>query len=343
MTDAHAAGALAVPASQRARPAVESAGTAVATRATSMATKRSVLSEIVLLVDGSGGVDVGRLQRTFPTVRVHVGRADARPAEVPDVRYEAWHSSTFDFWLFDRRVDERTDEGEPLVLRAPARHASRFAHEVLTRAQRRLDRRNVESRTALFDRVLEAHRALHDLEQSLVRADHDHALDCWQWTLRLDPTASAACQLAALLHDVERLETESVARIEQHAPDHRAFKEAHARGGAPLAAALVRGAGGDEALEREVARLVAASETPGADPDVALINDADALSFFALNSPGFVDYFGAAHARKKIAYTIGRMSARALEELPRVRLRPDVAALVADTLEAPVRQIEAVG
>ena len=37
------------------------------------------------------------------------------------------------------------------------------------------------------------------------------------------------------------------------------------------------------------------------------------------------------------------MSARALEQLPRIRLRPDVASLVRDTLEAPVREIEAVG
>ncbi|MDQ3036636.1 MAG: DUF4202 domain-containing protein [Myxococcota bacterium] len=323
--------------------------------------RRPVLSAIEIRVDGAGGIDVGRIQKAFPTVHVHVGRegsgwrelaraararsglASSPGAEVADVRFEDWHAPTFDFWAFDRLVDARVDAGRVLALRSPARHASRFTHEVLTRAQRRIERRNAQSRDPLFDRVLEAHRSLHDLERPLVRADYDHALDCWQWALRLEASASMVCQLATLLHDVERLESEADQRIEQHAPDYREYKEAHARGGAPIAAALVRGSGGDESLVRGVAELVAKSETPGACKEVALINDADALSFFSLNSPGFVDYFGAAHARRKVAYTIARMTARALAELPRIRLRSDVARLVSETLDAPIREIETVG
>lgn len=326
------------------RAARAAPGTRVAMRCAFM--QRGVLDAVELWVHGAGGIDVGRISSTFPTVRVVVGRARDRgdtEREI-DCREQDWHAAKFDFWAFDRRVDAAADAGRPLRLASPARHASRFVIEALTRAQRRADRRNVESRSAFFDRLLEGHRALHDLSVPLVRADYDHALDTWQWLLRLEPSASAACQAAALLHDVERLDTEAEARTEQHAPDYRAYKEAHARAGAGRAAALVRSAGGGEALAREVGALVAESEaSTGGATDCARLNDADALSFFSLNSPGFFDYFGAAHARKKVAYTIARMSARALAELPRIRLRPDVASVVAETLEAPLRPVQAFG
>jgi hypothetical protein len=309
-------------------------------------TKRNVLSSVTLSVEGPAGVDLGPLQRTFPTVDVRVQPA-VRGSHA-DVDHAAWRAPGFDGWAFDRRidalVDERVaDEHRSLVLRSPSRAAARFATEVLTRAQRRIERRNAASETERFDRLLEAHRTLHDLALPLVRADLDHALDCWQWALRLDPGATEAVQMAALLHDVERLESEADARVEQHAPDYRAYKEAHARAGAARAGALVCTAGGSEALADEVAELVAQSETPGASREVRLVNDADALSFFSLNSPGFVDYFGAPHAQKKVAYTLARMSGSALAELPRVRLRPDVSRLVADALHAPFRAVEAAG
>ncbi|UJR83449.1 Hypothetical protein I5071_55170 [Sandaracinus amylolyticus] len=308
--------------------------------------QRSVLSTLTLQIEGVANVELAQLERDFSSVKVSVVRVPAtRGASLdePDVDHDAWVSPRFDFWAFDRHVDAAVDAGRPLVIRAPARHAARFASEVLTRAQRRIERRNAASATARFDRVLDAHAALHDLSRPLVRADLDHARDAWQWALRLDPGAGEACQIAALFHDVERLESEADARIEQHAPDYRAYKEAHARAGAPRAAAIVLAAGGSEALAREVAQLVESSETPGASREVQLINDADALSFFSLNSPGFVDYFGTTHARKKVAYTIARMSARALAELPKVRLRPDVAQLVAEVIDAPFRAVEATG
>ena len=307
--------------------------------------QRRVLSELELEIEGAGGVDLSPIHKDFPTVRVQVSRAASAPEleHRIDVEHDAWISGRYDFWSFDRRVDDAVEAGRPLVARAPARRAARFACEVLTRAQRRIERRNAASETERFDRLLDAHAALHDVSRPLVRADLDHARDTWQWALRIDPGAGEAIQMAALLHDIERLESEADVRIEQHAPDYRAFKEQHARAGAPRAAALVRAAGGSEELARAVAELVGASETPGAARELRILNDSDALSFFSLNSPGFVDYFGVAHARKKVGYTLARMSARALAELPRIRLRPDLAKLVAELLDTPIRAVEATG
>src|SRR5205814_582070 len=83
-----------------------------------------------------------------------------------------------------------------------------------------------------FDKVLARHCELHDMNKPLVAADFDHARDTWRWVLRLAPHASLAVQVAALFHDVERLASESEARIEHRAADYEAFKKAHAAAGA---------------------------------------------------------------------------------------------------------------
>jgi hypothetical protein len=206
------------------------------------------------------------------------------------------------------------------------------ALEVVTRFQRLLAGRNEASATPLFDRVLAAHRELHDLSKPLVAADYDHALDTWRWVLRLAPDAVLEVQLAALFHDVERLTSESERRIEHHAPDYVAFKQAHAAAGARLAATTLRQLGTGEAVLARVEALVAQHERPGADPERQLLNDADALSFFSLNACGFLAYYGAEHTRRKVAYTLARLSPRAFLELASVRLSAPIAALVDDAL-----------
>jgi len=193
-----------------------------------------------------------------------------------------------------------------------------------------MDRRNEASRSAVFDRVLAEHRDAHDLAKPLARADYDHALDTWQWVLRLAPDADLAVQLAALFHDVERLSSEADARVEHQASDYQAFKDDHAARGAELAAALLAWVGVDAGTGERAARLIAAHEhLPGpGDPDAAalsLLNDADALSFFSLNSAGYLDYFGPEATRRKVAFTLRRLRPEARRYLDGLRLRPAVA------------------
>jgi hypothetical protein len=202
-----------------------------------------------------------------------------------------------------------------------------------------MDRRNAASRNALFDRTLAEHRALHDLAKPLVRADFNHALDVWQWVLRLAPGVDLTLQIAALFHDVERLTSEADARIEHQAPDYQAFKNAHARQSATLADAALQRAGVDEETRRGISRLIAGHEQPpvAGDPqaeDLALLNDADALSFLSLNSPGYLDYFGPAQTRRKVAYTVRRLAASTRRYITGMRLLPQIAAAVADELDA---------
>jgi hypothetical protein len=281
------------------------------------------------------------LTRDFPAVELR-SPTEVDPRDLPSLPLPAaeWESNFFNFYELDGRVDALAERGGPFALDILGGGAElpRIAREILTRCQRWLDRRNGASRGELFDRVLGRHRREHDLSKPLVRADYNHALDTWQWALRLAPEADLAIQLAALLHDVERLATEADRRIEHHAADYQAFKDGHAARGAELAEALLAEAGVDGATRQRTARLIAAHEHPAApgDPDagaIALLNDADALSFFSLNSVGYLDYFGPEATRRKVAYTLRRLRPGARRHLDGMRLRPVVAAELEAVLE----------
>ena len=261
----------------------------------------------------------------FPSVGFELGKIEDLPSL--SLTAEEWESPRFPFYELDVRLEEM--ELPRLDLAAEPGRLPRMTLEVLTRCQRLVGRRNAASSGPLFDLVLERHRALHDLDKPLVRADWAHALDIWQWTIRLDPGAGLAVQLAALFHDVERLVSEADVRLEHRAGDYQEFKDEHARRGAGMADRALAEAGVDAATRERVARLIAGHERPSEDPDLALLNDADALSFFSLNSPGYVDWFGPEAARRKVAWTLARLRPEARRRLSGVRLRPDVAEMLA--------------
>jgi len=278
---------------------------------------RPKLSRVRLVTEGD--VSIARLASELPTVSVEITNMPG--ACDPIVDADAWTTTT-NIGAIDSEVARRA--AETVSVRGDAGSLEQTAIEVLTRCQRFLDRRNAASATSLFDAVLRAHEGLHDVSKPLVKADLDHAVDAWQWMLRLDPDASLAAQLAALFHDIERLESEADKRVEQHAPDYAKFKNAHARRGGDIAYDVLVKAGVDDATASRVRQLVAVHEVRGTDAEVDLLNDADALSFFSLNSPGYADYFGPEQTRKKVRYTLARLGPRARERLSCVRLRPDV-------------------
>ena len=95
-------------------------------------------------------------------------------------------------------------------------------------------------------------------------------------------------------------------------------------GGSPESEQLLRDVQVDMRSAARVRDIVASHERRGRDAEVDLLNDADALSFFSLNSPGYADYFGPEQTRKKVDYTLRRLGPRARARLARVRLRPDI-------------------
>jgi hypothetical protein len=252
-----------------------------------------------------------------------------------------WHSDDLDLLHLDAQIYERTaTEARPcLRLSAGGLEQAGFFEQVLTRYQRLLPYAGWAEPSV--SRALRRHRALFDLNKPLVRADYDHALDTWRWTLRLDPGASPALQLAALFHDIERLRSEPDQRIEHLASDYCAFKQSHARSGALLSAEILEQCGLATALVERVQHLIDHHESPGDDNELAALNDADALSFFSLNSWGFVRYFGLAHTRTKVAYTLSRMRPRSRRYLGRFRYHPELGALLREQLAASTNSAKA--
>jgi len=177
----------------------------------------------------------------------------------------------------------------------------------------------------VLDRLLARHRALHPLDKPLVEADYRHAIDVWQWTLRLDPEASAAVQIAALFHDIERIFTEAESRSEQAVSDYDDYKARHAARSAWVTAAILREEKLDPALAARAVELVAGHDQPGrvqGDPEAILLEDADALSFFCLNSAGYLRYYGEEQSRRKVEWTLARLSRRGRERLAGLSLLP---------------------
>jgi len=245
------------------------------------------------------------------------------------VEESSWRDPSIDLYHWDATILAiRARRGWVLVRsEGAAESAVEALLQVLTRYQRLAPRTNAFSRDESFLCALSLHRSLHDLHKPLVRADYEHTLDVWQWVLRLAPDASLAMQLAALFHDIERLSSEPDERVEQYALDYQAFKDAHARVGARLAAATARAAGVAAQDCLRMGELIRDHEH-GADQatskEAEVLADADALSFFSLNSRGFLDYYGPQHTRTKVNYSLRRMSARALGYLGRMKLSPDI-------------------
>ncbi|MFP2925974.1 DUF4202 family protein [Pyxidicoccus sp. 3LG] len=270
-----------------------------------------------------------RLAAEFPTVSVQALSA-GEGAQVLTLDVSEWRAPGFDPFDWDPRVFA-ADGTERLALHLTGAHGAALASaalEILTRYQGLVGRRNAASRGGLFDALLERHRALHDLTRPLVRADYLHALDAWQWVLRLAPEADLSVQAAALFHDVERLVSEADERVEHTAGDYQAFKDAHAARGAEMTCALLGELGVEERIRARVRHLVMKHERPGEDPALALLNDADSLSFFSLNSSGFLRYFSPEHTRRKVAYTLARLRPEHHGRLAQMRLAPAMRALL---------------
>jgi hypothetical protein len=272
-----------------------------------------------------------RIGASFPTISVDFVESPSGNAVPIDM--DEWRAPGLSFWDFDARVEEAVAGGSTiLAIHGRRPYGIRHLVGLLTRCQRLVKRRNRHTAGPAFDRILRAHHALYDPRKPLLLADYRHALDTWQWTLRLDPAASSALQIAALLHDVERLTSEADVRVEHRAPNYEKFKVAHARRGSEIAGVFLHGVGSSSSAIERITGLVARHEVPDHDEELALLNDADALSFFSLNSPGFLDYYGREHTTRKIHYTLARLRPSAMAHLQTVRLRNDVARLTRDAL-----------
>ncbi|MET0402063.1 MAG: DUF4202 family protein [Cystobacter sp.] len=275
------------------------------------------------------------LRTEFPTLAVGLRAPGEGGAQV---RLEApeWRAPLFDPSLWDERVfgaaTARPDECLRLHLTGAPRPAlETTALEVLTRYQGLIGRRNAASEGALFDALLTRHRALYELSRPHALSNYRHALDTWQWVLRLEPQADLALQAAALFHDVEQPGSEPPARLQ---PLGRDDQDAHAGRSAALTHEVLRELGLEPGLGERVRRLILHHERSATAPGLALLNDADALSFFSLQASGFARAFPRSQTRRTVARTLGRLRPQQRWRLARIRLAPQVRRLLEEALGA---------
>jgi len=145
---------------------------------------------------------------------------------------------------------------------------------------------------------------------SAVPEDPAHSRNTLKWLLELDPRADAALRIAALGHDIDRaVETRKVRRADF--ADYDAFKAAHARNSARILLEILADCGiEDEALTREIERLVCAHEV-GGDLRSDLLKDADSLSYFDVNLPLYYARNGWEETQRRCVWGYRRLSERA--------------------------------
>ncbi len=289
---------------------------------------------LLRLLGEDDDADGERVKREFPSLRIERARA-ASPRDVV-VDDHAWRGA-FDLTGLDEQI---ASARSPVVIAVSGYAVGNLACEVVTRYQRFFLRRNDASSGAPFDTVLAAHADLYDATDPRQRHDLDHALDAWQWVLRLEPAASLPVQLAALFHDADRIGTDPRERIEHRVPELHSTEDAPMRVAGERLVAQLTGLGVRVADARRTREIVFSCDRRGTDADVSTLDDADALSFMSLSSGLYSDFFGVAQTRRKVAYTLSRMSARARSKVELVRLRPDVERLLRERPSERAQSLE---
>ena len=151
---------------------------------------------------------------------------------------------------------------------------------------------------------------------SQVSEDARHADNTLEWLLRLEPDASAALQLAALGHDIDRaIEGLKVRRADFD--NYDAFKAAHARNSAQILRQILVACDVERQIVDEACRLVRAHEE-GGDPDSDLLQDADSISYFDVNVASYFQREGWDETKRRSRWGYRRLTPRAQEIVKRL-------------------------
>lgn len=123
------------------------------------------------------------------------------------------------------------------------------------------------------------------ISRSDVPEDFPHARNVKEWVLRLKPDADWPLQVAALGHDIERALPERKVRRSQFSA-FRDFKRAHAQNSARIVREILDKYPLEEKIKEKIIFLIQNHEcSQNQDSDLAVLKDADSLSFFEVNLP----------------------------------------------------------
>ncbi|HEX7031201.1 MAG TPA: DUF4202 family protein [Gammaproteobacteria bacterium] len=147
------------------------------------------------------------------------------------------------------------------------------------------------------------------LAHSPAMEDARHAEDTLAWVMRLKPDAGAALALAALGHDLDRVDKVAFVRRADFS-SYDAFHDEHAyRAAARLRTLLDRcGVGGG--IASRACWLVRHHES-GGDEEADVLRDADNLSWFRVKLPAYLESEGRRETQERCRWGYECLSSRA--------------------------------
>lgn len=148
------------------------------------------------------------------------------------------------------------------------------------------------------------------MAQSPVPEDYEHATNVLEWVKRLKPDADTALEIAALSHDIERaLPDRKVVRSGYATYD--AFKLAHAENSARIIRELLARYPLEKEIVEKVCFLIGYHEFgKDDDPELAVLKEADSLSFFHVNVPYYLRREGEDETYFRMQWGYRRLSDR---------------------------------
>jgi hypothetical protein len=144
------------------------------------------------------------------------------------------------------------------------------------------------------------------ISKSSVPEDPVHAENVLEWVLKLKSDANNALQIAALAHDIDRVdEKRKVQRYDFN--DYNEFKAAHANNSAKILKEILHECHVKQSIIDEACQLVERHEF-GGDQCSDLLKDADSISYFEVNMPLYFQREGYEETLKRCIWGYHRLS-----------------------------------
>jgi len=144
-----------------------------------------------------------------------------------------------------------------------------------------------------------------------VPEDYAHAKSVKKWLLKLRPDADWILQLAAFAHDIERALPQRKI-IRSKFSDYNDFKSAHALNSAKVVQEILDKYPLSRKVKDKILNLVKNHELgQSKDSDIAVLKDADSLSFFEVNLPAYAERNDESEILSRMNWGYQRLSKRA--------------------------------
>lgn len=149
------------------------------------------------------------------------------------------------------------------------------------------------------------------ISRSDVPEDYAHAESVKGWVLKFRPDADWALQIAASAHDIERALTQRKV-IRSKFSDYNVFKNAHALNSAKVIQEILDKYPLSRKVKNKILSLIKNHEIGQTkDPDLAVLKDADSLSFFEANLPAYAERNDESEILSRMGWGYQRLSRKA--------------------------------